>query len=654
MSALSVAQDQSEDLFVLQQPPSVVGRWDVTVHGKEGDYPSWFEVTQSGYRTLVGSYVGQFGSARPIAVVRNEEGAIRFAVPPQWEHRTSEVVYEGRLENDTIQGETTDDAGETIRWEARRAPKLQRSGTPVWGEPIELFNGKSLEGWKPRHAGSPHGWEVRDGLLANVRPSNDLVTEQVFDDFKLHVEFRYPEGSNSGIYLRGRYEVQIEDNFGKPADSHHIGGVYGFLTPTRNASKPAGEWQQVDITLIGRHVTVVLNGERVIDRQEIPGITGGALDSNEGAPGPMMLQGDHGPVEYRRVTLTPARVVATKLPRRTPESQGVSSEAIAKFVAAADQKVSTMHSFMLVRHGHVVAECWWEPEAAEKRHVLWSLSKSFTSTAVGMAVSEGRLSLDDRVIKFFPHDAPASPSENLAAMRVRDLLTMTTGHDTEPPVRQGAAWTKIFLNHPVPHRPGTHFLYNTAGTYMLSAIVQQVTGETVLEYLRPRLFDPLGIENPEWGTSPQGISLGGYGLSIRTEDIAKFGQFYLQQGLWNGVQLVPSDWVALATSKQVENVSDPSTQPNSDWQQGYGFQFWRCRHNAYRGDGKDGQFCIVVPELDAVVAITANTGDMQGELNVVWDYLLDAFHDQPLPENETAQAKLKDLFHQLKAKKRES
>jgi CubicO group peptidase (beta-lactamase class C family) len=347
-------------------------------------------------------------------------------------------------------------------------------------------------------------------------------------------------------------------------------------------------------------------------------------------------------------TSTQVHAEKLSLPRSTPESQGVSSAQIRKFVEAADQKVNTLHSFMLVRHGQVVAEGWWKPESAEKPHVLWSLSKSFTSTAVGMAVAEGKFSINDPVLKFFPEDAPAAPSDKLKAMRVRDLLTMSTGHQDEAKVREAtdSTWVKTFLNHPVPHKPGTHFQYNTPATFMLSAIVQKTTGQTTLEYLKPRLFDPLGIENPQWDANPQGISIGGYGLYVRTEDIAKFGQLYLQKGQWNGKQLLSPEWIALATSKQVSNGSDPAR----DWDQGYGFQFWRCRHNAFRGDGKDGQFCIVLPDQDAVIAITANTGDMQSELNLVWDFLLPAFSDQTLPENPDEQAKLQETLGKLQVR----
>jgi CubicO group peptidase (beta-lactamase class C family) len=228
-------------------------------------------------------------------------------------------------------------------------------------------------------------------------------------------------------------------------------------------------------------------------------------------------------------------------------------------------------------------------------------------------------------------------------MTVRDLLTMNTGHETEPKVTPETPWVRTFLHHDVPNRPGTRFLYNTPATFMCSAIVQKVTGETVLDYLKPRLFEPLGIDNPEWGTNQQGITLGGFGLHICTQDIAKFGQLYLQRGEWSGRQLIPSDWIELATSKQVDNGSNAL----SDWNQGYGFQFWRCRHNAFRGDGAFGQFCIVLPELNAVIAITADSKDMQGELNIVWDKLLPAFHPEPLPANPEAAQRLAEKLVSL-------
>jgi CubicO group peptidase (beta-lactamase class C family) len=348
--------------------------------------------------------------------------------------------------------------------------------------------------------------------------------------------------------------------------------------------------------------------------------------------------------------LAGASALAEPLPRSSPEAQGVASADIRAYVEAADLKVNTLHSFMLVRHGHVIAECWWKPEAADKPHVMHSLSKSFTSTAVGLAIAEGKLNIDDHVLKFFPEDAPPEPSENLKAMRVRDLLTMTCGNETEAKFKPETPWVKTFLAQPVPFKPGTHFQYNTPGSYMLSAIVTKVTGQTVLDYLKPRLFEPLGIENPTWQASPQGISCGGFGLFIRTEDIAKFGLLYLQKGKWNGKQLVPASWVEVATSKQVENKDAPSGRGNKpDWQQGYGFQFWQSQHGAFRGDGANGQLCIVLPDQDAVIAITADTGNMQAEINVVWDKLLPAFHPASLPPNAAEEAKLKERLAGLKA-----
>ncbi len=334
---------------------------------------------------------------------------------------------------------------------------------------------------------------------------------------------------------------------------------------------------------------------------------------------------------------------ASALPRSAPEAQGVASTAMLEFVDTLNEQIEGMHSVMVVRHRQVIAEGWWAPYDAEYNHVLYSLSKSFTSTAVGFAVAEGRLSIDDEVLKFFPDDAPTNASSNLKAMRVRDLLMMSTGHQDEPSASPDVISPKSFLAKEVPHLPGTHFKYNTAATFMQSAIVQKVSGQTVLEFLRPRLFEPLGIEHPVWDTNFQGISLGGYGLRVRTEDIARFGQLYLQRGSWNGKALLPAEWVAMATAKQTSNGSNPK----SDWNQGYGFQFWRCRHNAYRGDGAFGQFCVVMPDQDAVVAITSGVKDMQAVLNVIWAKLLPAMQPQALPANSAAGQQLTDKLARL-------
>lgn len=336
----------------------------------------------------------------------------------------------------------------------------------------------------------------------------------------------------------------------------------------------------------------------------------------------------------------------TILPRSTPEAQGISSAAIDDFVAAAEKTIQHLHSFMLLRHGTVVAEGWWHPYQAEIPHMLFSLSKSFTSTAVGLAVAEGKLSVDDPVLKFFPEDAPKKVSKNLAAMRVRHLLSMSTGHDQDSTDRtmRGKNPFKAFLSFPVKHTPGTHFVYDSAASYMLAAIVQKLTGQTLIEYLTPRLFEPLGIEGARWDSHSNGVNFGGWGLNLKTEDIARFGQLYLQKGQWNGRQLIPATWVEAATSKQVAN----GDVPESDWSQGYGYQFWRCRHNLYRGDGAFGQYCIVMPEQDAVLAITAGVPDMQGVLNLAWEKLLPAMVATSLPANPGNVEKLNGTLQTLK------
>jgi CubicO group peptidase (beta-lactamase class C family) len=332
----------------------------------------------------------------------------------------------------------------------------------------------------------------------------------------------------------------------------------------------------------------------------------------------------------------------TALPRSTPEAQGMPSAAILGFVEAAEKNVDALHSLMVLRHGHVVAEGWWGPYRPEDPHVLFSLSKSFASTGIGLAIAEGKLSLDDTVLSFFPEDAPAEPSENLKAMRVRDLLAMSTGHHANviekfPYVDPGVSQTRAFLALPVDHKPGTHFVYNTPASYMLSALVQKVSGTPLVDYLRPRLFEPLGIRTPKWDATPRGVSLGGFGLSVTTEDIARFGQLYLQKGEWNGRRLLPAEWVAAATARQVSNGSNPA----SDWDQGYGYQFWRCRHGLYRGDGAFGQYCIVMPEQDAVIAITSGVRDMQAVLNLAWEHLLPGMKaSAPLPADAAVQDRL--------------
>jgi CubicO group peptidase (beta-lactamase class C family) len=310
--------------------------------------------------------------------------------------------------------------------------------------------------------------------------------------------------------------------------------------------------------------------------------------------------------------------------------------------------LDAVQGFMLLRHGNVAAEGWWTPYGPQSPHSLYSLSKSFTSSGIGLAVAEGLLTVDDPVLKFFPDDAPANPGENLRAMRVRHLLSMNTGHKEDTTEHVFGAkennWPCVFLSLPVAYQPGTWFVYNTAATYMLSAIITRLTGEPLLDYLRPRLFDPLGIENPTWETDPRGVCLGGTGLHIKTEDIARFGQMYLQEGMWDGQRILPQEWIAAATSAHSDN---SNTQTNPDWSVGYGYQFWRCRHNCYRGDGAFGQFCIVMPEQDAVLAIVGGVRDMQVVLDKVWEHLLPALQPEPLPAHPQAYGELCDKLEAL-------
>lgn len=332
-------------------------------------------------------------------------------------------------------------------------------------------------------------------------------------------------------------------------------------------------------------------------------------------------------------------------PHALPESQGVSSQGILSFIEAANASGISWHSFVLLRHGHIVAEGWWNPYAAEYTHSLYSLSKSFTSTAIGMLVKEGKLDIQRPVISFFPNDLPANPSPHLQKMTVKHLLTMNTGNgaDTLPPMfKSSKTWVQTFLEQPVEFEPGTHFLYNTGATYMLGAILHAVTGQTLEQYLAPRLFTPLDITGYDWETSPQGLNMAGFGLRVKTTDIAKLGQLYLQKGKWNGKTLLTESWVKDATGYQTS-----SQEGNGDWAQGYGYQFWQCRHGAYRGDGAFGQYCIVMPDKDAVLAVTSQTPDMQKSLDIIWEHLLPALHDGPLPADPVQQAALKTSLNSL-------
>ena len=297
---------------VAQQPAPgfadpVLGRWDVIVQSPDGPYPSWIEVALRKETELMGRFVGRFGSNRHASEVTFRDGVLLVRIPPQYEENKSDLIFKGSLKGDRLEGTTEDASGKNMSWTGVRAPELRRAASPKWGQPMDLFNGKDTAGWKLRNTTRGNCWSVVDGAATNTPPCVDIITDRTFSDFKLHAEFNYVAKSNSGIYLRGRYEVQINDDRGMATDSLRSGGVYGFLRPNVNAAAAPGEWQTYDITLVGRRVTVVLNGQTVVDNLEIPGPTGGALDSDEGAPGPLMLQGDHGKVSFRKIVLTPSQ-----------------------------------------------------------------------------------------------------------------------------------------------------------------------------------------------------------------------------------------------------------------------------------------------------------------------------------------------------------
>ena len=330
----------------------------------------------------------------------------------------------------------------------------------------------------------------------------------------------------------------------------------------------------------------------------------------------------------------------------TPESTGVISEAITTYLNAADSSGLEHHGFIMSRYGKVIAEAYWKPFAADQIHTLYSLSKSFTSTAVGMAIQEGHLKLTDKIHTFFPDTLPDAKSDNLLKIEVRHVLNMATGHvkDTMGIMRNATdvPWSKTFLAQPVEKEPGTHFLYNTGATYILSAIVSKLVGMTLQEYLKTRLYDPLGIKGTEWEMSPEGYNVAGYGLRVSTRDIIRFGNLYLNNGKLNDKQLVTADWVKDATSSHIQ-----STPTGGDWGEGYGYQFWRCTHNFYRGDGAHGQYCIVMPQHGIVIAINSESASMQKQMDLIWQFILPGIKDKPLTSNTSAQFVLKSTSENL-------
>ena len=341
-------------------------------------------------------------------------------------------------------------------------------------------------------------------------------------------------------------------------------------------------------------------------------------------------------IQERGIKLIDINTLTKSLPRA--EASAKMAKAADKYFAAVAKEGQDLHSIMVVKDGNVVLEKWMSKGKENEPHILNSVSKTFTSMAVGLAISEGRLALDEKLVDIFPEHCPDNPSEYLKEITVEHLLTMSCGHSTDPTHEswevKDKSWIRFFMEHPVTHKPGTLFCYNSLGTYVLSAIVQKRTGEKVADYLYPRLFRPLGINNVSWLESHEGINTGGWGLFLKTEDLAKMGLMILQNGQFNGCQVVPAEWIESASSAQVPCVpagmnSDDADKlrkvaKTSDWLQGYGYQMWRCRYNAFRADGANGQYIIMIPDKNAVVVTTANIRDMQGEINLIWKYIYPA------------------------------
>ena len=343
----------------------------------------------------------------------------------------------------------------------------------------------------------------------------------------------------------------------------------------------------------------------------------------------------------------------------TPESQGVPSEAILKFIDGCEKTfdagdLGAIHGFVIVRHGKVIAEGSWKPfDTLNETHMLYSHSKSFTSSAIGLLADRGKIDLDERIVDIFSNEVPAKVSENLAQLRVRDLLTMNVGKKDHL-LRDGGDWVKEFLSKDFFRKPGTGFKYDSDATYMLAAIVEKKSSMKMMDYLQKNMFDQIGIAKAWTTCSPQGIPCGGWGMNMTTRELARFGQLYLNRGDWDGKRVLSSDWVSLATTRQTwsgwQNVGVKALGEGTDWEQGYGFQFWRCRHGAYRADGAGGQYTVVIPEKDMVVSAHAGLGDFPKELDLIWDNLLPVLKDAPLAENPSAQKKLADRLAKLAIK----
>lgn len=336
-------------------------------------------------------------------------------------------------------------------------------------------------------------------------------------------------------------------------------------------------------------------------------------------------------------------------PRVTPESVGIPSGAIDALLSNLEKGGFEPHGLMILRHGKVCAEGWWKPYGPDKLHNIHSFTKTFMATALGIVVSEGKLSLTDKVLSFFPEEAPANPSENLQAMEVRHLLTMNTGQHNEPAVRGEKEFVKAFLNWPVEHKPGTWFRYNSNASHMLGNIIYKVTGRTFMDILQQHIFQPMGFGPMECTNMADGLPAAGGGMAITTEDMARLAQLYLNRGEWNGQQLVPKEWIDAAIVPHSDNSNGTHRDGNEDWEAGYGYQIWMNQPlRSYRFDGAFGQEALLFPDQDLAIILNAATGNLGDMFRMIWRLMLDALTDEPLPENPGGYGQLKQRLASLK------
>ena len=569
---------------------------------------------------------------------------------------------------------------------------------------VPLFDGKTLNGWKV--VGGENKFSVKDGVIRGEGVPSDcgintfLVTEKEYANFDFKVEFLIESG-NSGVQFRSatreKYDPAWDWNpfkeglhkvFGYQAeitpDGSNTGRIYDeerrgyrngivFLdtgTPQERAevakaSFKKGDWNEMRVRCEGTHIQTWLNGNPVADlADDFDGKGFIGLQMHLQRPPKDGEAFVPGVAKFRNIRIRELPVADPQaFPRATPESQGIRSEAVMNLIGRLQAEGDMVHSYMLIRHGKVVAEGWWAPYDAETRHALYSVSKSFVSMGIGFAVEDRLMSMNDRVNAFFPDQVLADQDALAREIRVRDLMAMASGQTNDASKAMFAApaggQAKAFYATRMAEPPGRRFRYMNGNTAMLAQIHRRVTGaDDLVEYLKPRLFDALGIDDFSWARQPDGTVLGCSGFELRTEDLAKVAQLLLRNGCWNGRRVLPLWWVKQATSCQTPygDVLDPvlayhmgrtakpanEKEPN-DWEVGYGYQLWMGRHETFRLCGAFGQIAIIMPSEDMVfVSHAGGNGANALSVNAFYDAILPGLSKEPLPENPSALKALRE------------